>query len=138
MNDQAIKPPLRRVSREARRPFGSQTQKLAYEPRTGYHRHWFNDTPGRIEQALNAGYQHVDNKEGEKVKVVVGVNQAGGAMTGYLMEIPDEWYQEDMARGQEQVDQIDQAVRKGAVSGKPGVDGVYVPESRGIKIRDSR
>lgn len=137
MNDQ-IKVAPRRVARESRRPFGSQMQKLAYEPRLGYHRHWFNDSPGRLEQAINAGYQHVEDKEGVKVHTVVGVSATGGALTGYLMEIPEEWYKEDMARGQEQVDQIDQAVRKGAVAGKPGVDGVYVPESRGIKIRDGR
>lgn len=131
-------PKSRPVTRDKRRPFGSQTQKLAYEQRAGYHRHWFNDDPGRIHTALEAGYTHVVNKEGKNVQRVVGVNPAGGALMGFLMEIPEEWFQEDMARGQELVAKMDQAIKSGAVAGQPGQDGRYIPESRGIKITSGR
>lgn len=127
-------PNQRRVPKEARRPFGAYTQKLAYESRVGYHRHWFNDIPGRIDQAVEAGYTHVIDKEGKKVQRVVGTNEGGSALTGFLMETPDEWYQEDMARQQMEVDKVDEAVRRGAVADSP--DGNrYIP-SRGISIRD--
>jgi len=127
----------RRVSGAQRRPFGSQNQKLAYAPRVGYHRHWFNDDPGRIQTAQDAGYTHVQDKEGKVVSRVVGVNPAGGALTGFLMEIPEEWFEEDMARGQELVKQTEQAIKSGAVGGTPGQDGRYIP-STGIKITTGR
>lgn len=137
MNTQPVNPgPLaanRRVGKEGRKPFGNQVQKLAYPLRSGYHRHWFNDEPGRIEKALEAGYTHVEDKEGKKVVRVVGVNQGGGSLHGYLMEIPQEWYDEDMAAQQKVVDAMDQAIKDGSVVGKPGKDGVYV---KSIKVEE--
>jgi hypothetical protein len=128
----------RPVTRDKRKPFGSRQQKLAYEERPGYHRHWFNDTPGRVEQALEAGYTYVQDKDGKKVSRVVGVAEGGGPLTAFLMEIPEEWYKEDMAAEQRRVDEMDGAIRKGAVSGEPGKDGRYVPEHLGIKIQTQR
>lgn len=128
----------RQVTREKRRPFGSHIQKLAYEAREGYHRHWFNDLPGRIDQALEAGYTHVEDKEGKKVCRVVGVSAAGGSLTGYLMETPEEWYKEDMAEQAKANAEREQAIRSGSVAGQPGKDGVYIPASRGIKITTSK
>lgn len=118
--------PLRRMTKEQRRPFGAQVQKLAYPTREGFHRHWFNDEPGRIDTALAAGYTHVEDKEGKKVQRVVGVNSAGGSLTAYLMETPEEWYQEDMRDQQKLVDERDEAIRKGSIAGAPGEDGRYV------------
>lgn len=126
------------VTRERRKPFGSQIQKLAYETRAGYHRHWFNDSPGRIEQALEAGYTHVEDKESKKVSRVVGINPAGGAQMGFLMEIPQEWYDEDMARQAEIDAEKERAIKSGSVAGKPGEDGLYIPKDRGIKITTGR
>ena len=123
----------KRVSRETRKPFGSQIQKLAYPARDGYHRHWFNEEPGRIDAALQAGYTHVEDKEGRKVQRVVGVANSGGALNAFLMELPEEWYQEDMKRQQEAIDKMDSAIRRGSVATSPD-DGQYVP-SQGITIR---
>jgi hypothetical protein len=128
----------RQVTRDKRRPFGSQVQKLAYEARPGYHRHWFNELPGRIDQALEAGYTHVEDREGRKVTRVVGVAPAGGPLTAFLMEIPEEWYQEDMALQAQANAEREHAIRTGSVTGQPGKDGVYIPETRGIKITTSR
>lgn len=138
MSDLSGPTATRRVTKEARRPFGAKMQKLAYEQRANFHRHWFNSTPGRVDDALNAGYQHVTDKEGKKVCRVVGVAPEGGALQAYLMEIPEEWYQEDMARQQKEVDEMDSAIRRGAVEGNPGVDGRYIPQTRGISIKDGR
>lgn len=100
-----------------RTPFGSLQQKLAYPERPGFHRHWFNDVPGRITQALEAGYEHVKDDEGKPVMRVVGVAEQGGPLNAYIMEIPEEWYTEDMI-AQEQVDaeRMD-AIRKSTVQG---------------------
>lgn len=131
-------PTVRRPGRDTRRPFGSHNQKLAYESRSGFHRHWFNEDPGRIDQALAAGYTHVEDKEGKKVARVVGTNPAGGPLMGYLMEIPEEWYQEDMVAGQKKVDELDASIRRGDIAGEVGSDGRYVPKDRGIMIRQGR
>lgn len=74
--------------------------------REGYQRRFFNDTEGRIQAALDAGWGFV-YKDGTEV---VGDNSgaleggdigsrvarpAGGGITAYLMEIPQELYEED-------------------------------------------
>lgn len=125
----------RPVTRETRKPFGANVQKLALPPREGYHRHWFNETPGRIDLAKDAGYTRVIDRDGKMIPPrPVGVMEGGGAMMAYAMEIPQEWFDEDMAAQQSEVDKIDQAIRRGEdTSGKPGVDGRYIP-SQGIKI----
>lgn len=129
----------RRARRDSRKPFGAHVQKLAYPKREGYHRHWFNDTPGRIMSAIEAGYEHVlDPVTGQKVSRPVGVNEAGGALIAYIMEIPQEWYNEDMAKQQAEIDEREHAMRHGADSeGQPGKDGRYIP-SQGIKIETNK
>lgn len=127
--------PKRRVTRETRKPFGSLDQKLAYPARPGYHRHWFTDKPGRITAAREAGYEHVMDETGKMVSRVVGKDKKGDAEIGYLMEIPQEWYDEDMKRVQDRVNQTDQAIRRG-VDNSTEDDGRYVP-SQGITVRDT-
>lgn len=129
-------PASRKISRDSRKPFGSQDQKLAYPVRDGFHRHWFNETPGRIDSALEAGYTHVLDKDSKKVCRVVGVSTSGGPLTAWLLEIPEEWYLDDMKRQQQIVDEKDAAIRQGALDAKPG-DNRYIP-NRGISIKDGR
>lgn len=118
--------------RAARKPFGSAEQKLAYPSREGFHRHWFNDVAGRIGRAQEAGYEHV-KANGNNVSRVVGVAEGGGPLTAYLMELPEEWYKEDMAREQQQVDDKEASMQRGVADGKEG-EGQYVPK-QGISIR---
>ena len=120
---------------DIRVPFGSNEERLGYEKREGYHRHWFNDSPGRLTRALRAGYKHVLNKEtNERVSTPVGVAPNGGVLTGYLMEIPEAWWKRDLALGQERVDKTDADIRRGNIEGKVGEDGRYVPSNRPIRI----
>lgn len=110
-----------RTTRRVRRPFGSHSQKLAYPQRPGYHRHWFNDTPGRIDQATEGGYTHVkDDRTGENVRRPVGTAAVGGVLFAYLMEIPQEWYDEDMAAEQEVVARSEDAIKGGKVLDSQG------------------
>lgn len=118
--------------RVRRKPFGSMEQKLAYEQRPGYHRHWFNDVGGRIMRAQEAGYEHVRDRDGKEVKKVVGVAEGGGPLWSFLMEIPEEWYQEDMRAQQDEVDAKEASIKRGQFEQKEG-DGRYVP-SQGISI----
>lgn len=122
------------AARKARVPFGSHRQKLGYAGREGFHRHWFKDSiPGRIDAALEAGYEHVKDKQGRVVARVTGVAEGGGPETSFLMEIPEEFYKEDMAAQQADIDKTDFALKSGAIAGEVGQDGRYIP-STGIKI----
>lgn len=120
------------ASRPARKPFGTLEQKMNYPARPGFHRHWFNDVPGRLERALEAGYAHVQDNSGKNVSMIVGTAPSGGPLHGFLMEIPEAWFQEDMKAQQKDVDAKEDAMRRGALESQEG-DGRYVP-AQGIKI----
>jgi hypothetical protein len=124
---------MRRRLQNARAPFGAMGQKLAYEPRPGFHRHWTNDTPGNVASRLSGGYEHVKDKEGKPVSAVVGTMEGGGPLIAYLLEIPDEWYEEDMRKQQEEVDRRVEALKRGEANRQEG-DGRYVP-AQGISIK---
>jgi hypothetical protein len=113
----------------ARIPFGTPQLKLASDPRPGFHRRYFNDVPGRIERALNAGYSHVKDSNGNNVTTTVGVAKEGGALASYLMEIPKELFDGDQAAKMQAIDEFDESIRRGVdASGRaPGQDGRYVP-----------
>ena len=122
--------------RPTRKPFGALDQKLAYPERENYHRHWFNDVPGRIQRAQEAGYEHVKDKEGKTVSRTVGVAEGGGALAAYLMEIPLEWYTQDMAAQQAEIDKREESIKRGELESQQG-DGRYVP-AQGISIKHGK
>lgn len=110
-----------------RASFGGMLQKLAARPRPGFHRHWFNDPPdkpGRIDDAYNAGYTHVaDRTSGKPISRVVN----RGGERAYLMEIPVQWYDADMAIAREGDQRVQNAIIGGKLARRPG-DGRYVPK----------
>ena len=76
----------------------------------GFHLHIFNDTPGRIQNATENGYEFVHPSEvggvmenvtsrntdlGDKVRFLVGAGDKGEPMYAYLMKIKEEWWEED-------------------------------------------
>jgi len=122
--------------RPNRKPFGALEQKLAYPAREGFHRHWFNDSPGRIVRAQEAGYDHVKGDDGKNVTRIVGTAEGGGPLSAYLMEIPEEWWQADMAEQQKQVNEKEDTMRRGELEKQSG-DNRYVP-AQGIKISHGR
>lgn len=111
--------------RPARRPFGSRRQRLDNTPIPGYQCYWFNDLPGRIQQAKEAGYEHVLDADGKPVQTVGGVMEGGGAIKAYRMKIPHEWYAQDQALKEEPRALIDRQMR-----GEEGKDGRYSSEGR--------
>lgn len=129
-------PPPERLSKDKRKPFGSMDQKLYYPQREGYHRHWFNEKPGRLDAALDAGYTFVLDREQKKVSRVVDVAPGGGPLHAWLMEIPQEWFEEDMKRQQKVVDEREDTIKKGLLETTPG-DGRYIP-SQGITIKTGK
>ena len=134
-----------RPTRRTRGAFNGTTGKLAIQfVDPNYHAHWMNDVPGRIETAVDNGYEFVTYAEvrsngvnydlGDKVKRLVGKSESGEPIYAYLMKIRMEWYEEDQGVIQDRLNGIDQAIR----NGRPTKDseGFYTPRE-GIKIRDS-
>jgi hypothetical protein len=113
-------PPL---PQRVRKPFGTQEQKLTWPNKPGFHRHWFNDEPGRLMRAQQAGYDHVKDEAGKPVATVVGVARGGHALTAYLMEIPLQWYQEDMAAQDGVVHELMGQIGRGEYQRPTGRDG---------------
>lgn len=106
--------------RAQRKPFGAFTQKLAYPARPGYHRHWFSDEPGRVDEAVSNGWAHVSDKEGKPVKRVVGRGRDSGAMFGFLMELPKVFWDEDMASKHDAAQARIDEIKKNPFRAKPG------------------
>jgi hypothetical protein len=84
------------------------------------------------------GVLKASTREGvdSRVSQVVGSHKDNTPMTGYLMEIPVELYDEDQALKMGHIDALEAGLRQGADtdgSVGPGRDGRYVP-STGIKI----
>jgi hypothetical protein len=126
---------IARIRRD-RIPFGSPEKKWGCPLNDGYHYRVFNDNwaakPGNIEAAQAAGYEFVEsNNEKEKPKVV-GTNENGTAIKGYLMRIPQEIYDEDQKVKQKVVDRIDEQISAGSLQQGAG-DNRYIP-AMGIKI----
>ena len=107
--------------RQVRAPFGAMSQKLAIPERPGYHRHWFNDVAGRIDEATTSGWAHVkDLKTGQPLKRTVGSGRDGGALIAYAMEIPEVFWQETMdARNKVASDKLE-SIKKNPFASKPG------------------
>ncbi len=88
------------------------------EGRPGFVRRIVNNTPGRIQAFLDAGYTVVtdgtevgDHATGLSSGVgSASTRQVGGGVEGVLMEIPIELYNEDQAEKQSQVDRTEQAI----------------------------
>lgn len=116
-----------------RKPFGDREQTLSYPTREGYRPYWFNDRAGRIARAKQAGYSHVlDSDTGEPVSRVTDVIDGRGR-SSYLMEIPIEWYQSDMAKNARRLQEMLDDIKTGR-AGPGSDDNRYVPQ-QGITIQ---
>jgi len=130
------------VARRQRGAFNGTTSKLSVSfTISGYHLHWLNDYAGRITQAVENGYEFVKPEEvgvsdmekgSERVKRLVGTDDAGNPLFAYLMKIRQDWYDEDQASIQERNDLVDQAIRQGR-NGQ-NTEGFYVPRE-GISMK---
>ncbi len=104
----------RAVNKADRVPIGGSSQKLQLskadqEANAGYVFYWFNDTDGKVEQALNASYVFVHRDEARSIgtgvihqenadlgdRVSKIVSKSGTPVRAYLMKINRELYEED-------------------------------------------
>lgn len=83
---------------------------------------WVNDTPGRLEKFKDAGYEVVtqDHEVGSKAvdrgsKLGSAITKSvGGQITAVLMRIPREWYDEDQAAKQAELDALEASMKDSA------------------------
>lgn len=86
--------------------------------RPGFVRRIVNDTPGRVQAFLDAGYTVVtdgsevgDHATGlPKGTGTASTRQVGNGIEGVLMEIPEELYNEDQRDKQDMVDRTERAI----------------------------
>lgn len=129
--------------RAQRKPFGTFTQKLAYAARPGYHRHWFSDEPGRVDEAVSNGWAHVKGKDSQPVKRVVGRARDGGPMYGYLLELPSVFWDEDMAAKHDAAQARVDEIKKNPIRAKPGqaqrsdAGKFYSPKEEAVSVSES-
>lgn len=99
--------------RKKRIPFNTKERKYNVPENDGFVYRVFNDNwsvePGRIQRALRAGYEIVENQEHS----AVGTNENGSEIRGVLMRIPKEFYDEDQKAKQKSVDEIDRKIKGG-------------------------
>lgn len=114
-----------RANRPKRVPLGMRNV-LAAEKRQGFVRRWFNDTDDRLERAEAAGWMAVQKPAdaadpragaGSQVGSIVS-KSVGGGVRGVLMEIPEEFYQEDKAAKEARITRTEQGLSR-----QPGIKG---------------
>ena len=106
----------------------------------GYHLYFFNDEPGRIQAALDAGWEFVSPDEvgyastnvtnrnvdlGDRVSVIGGKDDRGNGVPQVLLKIKQEWWEEDQADIQKRNDKTDAAIRKGKGGADVETTGFY-------------
>ena len=112
---------VRTPDRSKRKPFGVPQKRLPnVKDDEKFHYRIINDNwskdPGRVKRAIDGGYEKVEGYD----PMPVGTNEDGSAIRGVLMKIPMEWYKEDQATKQQEVDKIDAAIKKGTIEQQAG------------------
>lgn len=142
-SNQSDAPPTREEIekiRALRKPLGTFSQKLALPTRRGYHRHWFNDVAGRVDEAAQNGWAHILDKDNKPTKRAVGTGRDNGVMYAYAMELPSVFWQEDMdarhARAAETIANTKSNPFKAATgTAKPSDKGkFYSPEDAPLSV----
>lgn len=106
--------------RQVRSAFGASTFKLALPKRAGYHRHWFNDVPGRLDEAKASGWSHIKDDEGKPLNRVVGTGRTGSELRAFAMELPTVFWEEDMAARHKVAQDKIESIKKQPFQSKPG------------------
>ena len=137
-------------------PMSVPVQSLEVREIPGYHLHWFLGTPARIQRALDAGYEFVDENEivpnavglggnsavsgstdlGSRVSKVSGqeVGKDGQPVSLMLMKIKLEWWEADQQLVEDRNTQIRDALLGGMIGAEHDAPGDaqhrYIDKSR--------
>lgn len=131
----------RAKKRPERTPVGRR-DVLTTEQRPGYKRRIINDEPGRLQMFLDAGYSVVDNEkigdDNAGKSTALGSHASvsvGDGKNGYLVEIKDEWYQEDQAAKEAQIKEKEQGILLDENGNAPDPKHVY---GEGVSINSNK
>jgi len=131
----------RNKDRKKRIPVGERRFRMSVDFEIpGKKLRWFNDNwrrdPLRIQKALDGGYEFVtrdrvtvgegvdrNSNLGTLVSAPVGSNSDGTPITGFLMAIDEEFYEEDQKAKEKIVDDIDANIKRGTNQNTLGHDG---------------
>jgi hypothetical protein len=132
------------TGRSKRVPLGVARSKLSVPTRQGYVRRWINDTEGRLINATEGGYEYaqdqslqigspdIDNENRDLGARISRVVDKSTGQKAYLMEIKEEFYKEDQAAKQKDLDVTDNLIKHGKLNDE---ENRYIPEKgRGISI----
>lgn len=115
---------MTRQVRPTRTPINGAKSRLGVKGKEpGFQYRIVNDTPGRIQEFIDAGYEIVQDtsvsvgdkrianptQEGTPVKVHVG-----NGNNAYLLRIKEDWYKEDQASKQIIVDELERGTKQRA------------------------
>lgn len=111
-------------------PLGTRNV-LTAPKRPGFVRRFVNDTGDRIQRFKDAGYSIVeddiqvgDPKIGKSDKLGSSVEaNVGGGRRAVLMEIPEEYYNEDYNAAQNKITAVENEMRRSST--EPGKDGLH-------------
>lgn len=92
---------------------------------------WVNDDRGMLERFIDGGYDFVEHdvEVGQRdVEASKGTakrisKNVGQGVTAYLMRIPKEWHEEDMAAKAKRIDESEEDIKRTLNSGKDGTYG---------------
>ena len=132
----------RPVRKNKRTPIGTRAVLSAPEKKD-FKRRFVNDEPGRIQAFLDAGYRIVDEKTqmgdenvGQASQVGSVANKpVGGGMNAVLMEIKDDWYQEDQDAKEAHLQEKEQGLLNDEHGSSPDRNHVY---GEGVTIKTNR
>ncbi len=131
------------VGRQKRKPLGVPVQRLQADVPTGMTGRWTNDTPGRIQRALEGYYEFISS-DGEVVQdrsgcrsEIVGTGRDGGAMRAFLMAIPTVLYEEDQAAKAALNKERMSSIKRGEpIQAAEQDKGAFYTPDEGISMRD--
>lgn len=104
--------------RRRRSSVGGLNMKLQVPDRPGYHRHWFNDVPGRLAMAHELAYDFVEDPSiksdspDNRIRRHVGTID-GKPLYAYLMETPLEEFERGQREKVEETREVDLAIAAG-------------------------
>ena len=106
-------------SKPVRTPLGTRNRLTFKGLDENFHYHVINDKDGRLQRAQDGGYEFVESTEGlgdqmaaEASKMGKNVSKpVGHGVTGYLMRIPKELYDEDQKAKQREVAATEQTMK---------------------------
>ena len=120
-------------------------QKLYASQQSGFYRRWVNDEGNRLAQLEEIGYSFVSehcNAEstdiGSRVSQRVGVDKNGDPIFAYLMEIPEEFHQQDQAAKEQKIRKTEKGIRRANAGGGIGQDKdrMYYPGHNNAFLED--